>query len=47
MPEIEPQSLELRAQVRIGDFAPLLVDDRATPRRTPAEGLLRSANEAA
>jgi hypothetical protein len=33
MTEIEPQSLELRAQARIGDFAPFLVDDRATPGR--------------
>ena len=33
MTEIEPQSLELRAQARIGDFAPLLVDDRTAPGR--------------
>ena len=29
MTEVEPQTLELRVQVRLGDFAPLLVDDRA------------------
>src|SRR3954451_2632623 len=33
MAKIEPQALELRAQARIGYFAPLLVDDRPAPGR--------------
>ena len=31
IPEFEPQSLELRAHTRIGDFAPLLVDPGPRP----------------
>ena len=44
MGEIELKSLELRTQARLGDFAPFLVDDRATARRTPALRTARSAN---
>src|SRR4051794_19335816 len=35
MTEIEPQALELRVQVRLGELAPVLVDDRAAPGRAP------------
>ena len=41
MPEIEPETFELRAQARVGDFVPVLVDDRATALRArPDEGRL-------
>src|SRR6185312_6760712 len=33
MTEIEPETFELRVQRAFGDFAPLLVDDRAAPGR--------------
>jgi hypothetical protein len=40
MTEIEPQTFELGVQVRLGNLAPVLVDDGAAPGRALAGGLL-------